>query len=72
MASGVEPLVFLKTSIARSIYNRMAGLQLRALTKMEGHVEAREKVCRPCDQMKHRTSKSGVCKVGRKSWGEAI
>jgi hypothetical protein len=42
MASGVEPLVFLKTSIARSIYNRMAGLKLRALTTMEGHVEARE------------------------------
>src|SRR5271170_1231219 len=30
MASGVEPLLFLKTSIARSIYNRMAGLELRA------------------------------------------
>jgi hypothetical protein len=42
-ASGVEPLVSLKTSIACSIYNRMAGLELRALTAMEGHVEARER-----------------------------
>ena len=35
MATGVEALVFLKTSIACSIYNRMAGLELRALTTMD-------------------------------------
>jgi hypothetical protein len=34
--------MFLETSIARSIYNRVAGVDLRALTPAEGEVEAHE------------------------------